>query len=151
MIPLPAVVPSLTGSAPAASEACEETPAVKAWKSSTAYGLAITNAAKRDHEPASEPPRGDPELAAGAVADERGDQAHQGDPAGVLGRRREPDPDAGDHVVAQPAAPHDAGDPVQRQRDRGERRHVVEREVAVEDRQEREAEDRRGEQRRPSG
>ena len=43
-MPLPGVVPSFTGSWPAASDACEETPAWNEWKSSTEYGLASTNA-----------------------------------------------------------------------------------------------------------
>ena len=42
-MPLPGRVPSLTGSSPAASDACECTPAWNAEKSRIAYGLAIRN------------------------------------------------------------------------------------------------------------
>ena len=43
-MPLLAVVPSLIGAPPPASDCCVATPAWKAEKSSTEYGLATTNA-----------------------------------------------------------------------------------------------------------
>ena len=65
-----------------------------------------------------------------------GDQRQQHDPAGVLRRARQAEPDAGHGVVAPPAEAQHARDAPQRQADRRQRRHVVERQVRVEDRQE---------------
>ena len=145
-MPPPAAVPSLTGSCPPASEACAERPAWNEEKSSSAYGLASTKDEQREHKRHREPPSRRPEGLSGGVADERADQAEQRDPAGVLGRRGEADAEPGDHVVAPASPPEHPGDPVQRQGDGRQRRHVVERKVAVEDRQEGQTEDRRRQQ-----
>jgi hypothetical protein len=78
----------------------------------------------------------------------RGDERQQHDPAGVLRRARQPEPDARHGVVAPAPEAQDAGDAPQRQAQRRERGHVVEREVRVEDRQEGDREDAGGEQSR---
>ena len=83
----------------------------------------------------------------GGVADARRHQADRGDRPGVLGRRGQPDADPGQHVVAPGAVAQHPSHSVERERDRRERGDVVEREMAVEDRQEGQPEDRRAQQR----
>ena len=70
------------------------------------------------------------------------------DPAGVLRRRRQPEPEAGDRVVAPAAVAEDAHRAPQRQAHRRERRGIVERELAVGHRQERDRHHGGGEQAR---
>ncbi len=75
-----------------------------------------------------------------------GGERQDHDPAGVLARASQPQADAREQVVARASFAQDAGAAEQRERDRCERRHVVEREVRVEDRQERHRLDRRRQQ-----
>ena len=73
----------------------------------------------------------------------RGDRRHQRqdhDPAGVLRGGGQAEPEAGDQVVAVAPEAQDSRGAPERQADRRQRRHVVERQVRVEDRQERDGE-----------
>ena len=97
----------------------------------------------RQHEPASRrvaPGRGRQPDRAGRH------QRQEHDPAGVLRRARQPEPDAGEQVVAQASLAQHAGGAPQREGDRRQRRDVVERQVRVEDGQEGAREQRRGQQ-----
>ncbi len=76
----------------------------------------------------------------------RREQRHERDPGRVLRRARQAQPDPGQRVVAHAAFAEHASAAEQRQRQRRERRHVVERQVRVEDRQERDRLDRRRQQ-----
>ena len=71
---------------------------------------------------------------------ERREQREQHDPARVLRRRGEADADPRDEVVQPAARPQDPRRAPQREAQRRERGDVVERQVAVEDRQERHGE-----------
>ena len=71
---------------------------------------------------------------------------HEHDPRGVLARAREAEACAGEQVIARAAFAQDACGPEQRQRQRRQGRHVVERQVRVEHRQERDGLERGGEQ-----
>ncbi len=74
------------------------------------------------------------------------DERHERDPGGVLARAGEPQADPRQQVVAQSSFAQHARAAEQRQGQRRERRHVVEREVRIEDGQERDRLDRRRQQ-----
>ena len=131
----------MPAASPEASDWCVS-PFQKDEKSSSEYGLAMKNASIETPSAISSPRTA---LALpvlrGELGADRGDDRQQDDAAGVLRRTGDPEPDAGDGVVAQAAVAQDPGRPPQRQADAHQRRHVVERKLGVEDRQERDRED----------
>ena len=112
-------------------------------------GVGDDEGAQRDDPRQHEPARRRVAPGRRRQADRAGrHQRQQHDAAGVLRRARQPEPDAGEQVVAQaPLAQHARGAP-QRQGDRRQRRHVVERQVRVEDGEEGDRQQRRGQQAR---
>ncbi len=78
--------------------------------------------------------------------EDRGDQRQDDDPGGVLAGTGESQSDAGEQVVADAPFSQYPGAAEQRERQRGERGHVVEREVRIEDGQEGDRLDCGGEQ-----
>ena len=90
-----------------------------------------------DDDPAHRPrpPAGD------ELRDRGGDDRQQHDPARVLRRAGQAEPEAGPDVVPDPPVAQDARRAPQAEADAGQRRHVVERELGVEDRQEGDRED----------
>ena len=73
-------------------------------------------------------------------------ERQDGDAPGVLRRRCDSQAEAGERVIAPARGAKDAGGGPQRELERDERRDVVERELGVEDRQEGDRHQRRGEQ-----
>ncbi len=110
-------------------------------------GVGDDEGAQRDDPRQHEPARRRVAPGRGRQADRAGrHQRQEHDPAGVLRRARQPEPDAGEQVVAQASLAQHAGGAPQREGDRRQRRHVVERQVGVEDGQEGAREQRRGQQ-----
>ena len=118
-------------------------PSRNALESSTAYGLAITNAASAASPATSRPGDAVPRRQHGG-----GDDRQHEDARRVLGGAGQAQADSRDRVPVQAAVAVDDRHPQQRQAHRGERRHVVEREVRVVHGQERHREQRARDQRR---
>ena len=123
-------------------------PSRNASKSSTANGLATTkptSASTPGQQQAAEP------RTRHRRGERRGDDRQHEDPRRVLGRARHAEREAGDRVAAVAVVAVDRRDAQQRQADRRQRRHVVERQVGVVHGQERDRQQRaRDQARRPA-
>ena len=82
-------------------------------------------------------------IARPAVGERGGRERERDDPAGVLRRRGEPEAEAREQVVARRPSRRTPADPHSERHTPNEHRHVVERELRVGDREERDREQRR--------
>ena len=117
------------------------TPSQNEEKSSSAYGLADDERRERADADDDDPAQRPRPPAGGELRGRRGDDRQQHDPAGVLRRTGQAEAQPGPDVIPDPPVAQDPRRAPQAEADAGQRGHVVERELGVEDRQEGDRED----------
>ena len=117
------------------------TPSQNEEKSSSAYGLAATNDASAPTPTMTMPAQRPRPPAGDELRGRGGDDRQQHDPARVLRRAGQAQAQPGPDVIPEPPVAQDPRRAPQAEADAGQRGHVVERELGVEDRQERDRED----------